>query len=186
MNTDWIPETQILLQNLTQSAIRPFFSVELGSILDESGMSAVVTAADSKAILRQVRKDLAPDLVAFIGMAVKWDKDERNRMVECVIGPGSSQFDILRLARSRADRYHLGTEELILRLQEYHRRLGIDIFRAETDVVEFDLLSLPENVSGFTRDLYQFCPVLVDQGLGSLDALQEYILSNRRVYLWWD
>jgi hypothetical protein len=78
------------------------------------------------------------------------------------------------------------TEDLIKHLKKYDDEYGIRIFHAETDTIQFDLVNLPSDLGAFARDLYQFCPDIVDQGVGSVAALKEAIREHRQVYLWWD
>ncbi len=61
----------------------------------------------------------------------------------------------------------------------------IDIVRAETDTVVFGLVNVPRDLAAFAEDLYKFCPDIVDQGAGSIEALQENVAGGR-VLLWWD
>ncbi len=106
--------------------------------------------------------------------------------MEIVVGKGGSQFDILHLGRSDACNYDMGTEDIIRKLQAWDRSYGIDIFHAETDIIELSLLKLPEDMQAFATDMYEFCPDIVDQGVGSVEALEEAIKDSREVYLWWD
>jgi hypothetical protein len=92
----------------------------------------------------------------------------------------------LRLARSDACNYDKDTEEIIEKLQAWHQSWGIDVFHAETDTIELMLLALPANLPEFARDVYEFCPDIVDQGVGSVEALEQSIRNSRQVYLWWD
>jgi hypothetical protein len=107
--------------------------------------------------------------------------------VEVVVGPGQSQFDILRIARSDAVNYGLETEDLVTRLQQYDRDVGISLLQAETDTIVFDLLREPADWAAFARELYAFCPDIVDQGgVDSVEELERQIRKERQVLLWWD
>lgn len=92
----------------------------------------------------------------------------------------------MRLAATDACNHDLGTEELISKLEEYDEEHGIDVYLAETDTVEFALLSIPEDLPAFAADLYEFCPDIVDQGIGSVAELAEVVGAFGVVYLWWD
>jgi len=39
---------------------------------------------------------------------------------------------------------------------------------------------------GQTKELYDFCPDIVDQGTGTMEALKLEITRTRELYLWWD
>ena len=132
-----------------------------------------------------LREALPPGSVAFIG-TTRWLGDEQHEGVELVVGPGASQLDIPRLVRSDAANYDMGTEDLVRKLREYDRDYGIGIFHAETDTIGFTLLNAPDDMPAFAADLYAFCPDVVDQGLGSVEALEESVEAYGQVYLWWD
>ena len=78
------------------------------------------------------------------------------------------------------------TEDLVRKLQEYDAKYGIDIFHAETDTIEFRFRSLPEDLAAFCADLYEFCPDIVDQGVGTVEKLEEEVARTGTVFLWWD
>lgn len=45
---------------------------------------------------------------------------------------------------------------------------------------------LPEDLYAFAASLYEFCPDIVEQGCGSVEALAEEIAREQTVHLWWD
>lgn len=135
--------------------------------------------------LSLIRSELPKGYVAFMG-TTNWLGPDINSGIEIVVGPGNNQFDIVRLARTDACNYDLSTEDIIRRLQQYDNEFGIDIFHAETDLVEFDLRTAPRDPAKLAADLYDFCPDLIDQGMGDLEDLAQEILEEKRVTLWWD
>ena len=145
----------------------------------------MVQASRAEAILEDVRRQLGPGLVAFIGTQNSLAKPKANG-VEVVVGVGTSQFDILRIAASDAVNYDKGTEDLINQLQSWDESIGVDIFQAETDTVQFRLKSMPGNMLAFAQEVYEFCPDIVDQGVGSVEDLAEEIRAANAVMLWWD
>ena len=135
--------------------------------------------------LAMIRNELPAGYVAFMG-TTSWLGEDRKSGIELVIGPGSCQFDILRHARTDACNYELQTEDIIRKLQDYDEQFGIDIFHAESDLVEFDLKTEPPDPETLAEDLYEFCPDLIDQGVGDLNDLAEELIHTRRISLWWD
>lgn len=165
--------------------VRPFSTYDFGRARDERCRSVIVPGRKAEAAVRRLREALEPGYVAFVGTS-RWLGDEGHQGVEVVVGPGTSQFDILRLARSDALNHDMGTDELVEKLRRYDEEFGIEIARAETDTVVFDLVRTPRDLAAFARDLYEFCPDIVDQGVGSVEALEETVDVTGRVYLWWD
>lgn len=173
------------LARVSKGQIRPYSTYNFGRERNDQCLSIILPKAGTRSLLPELRNQLPPSSVAFIG-TTQWYGNEQHEGAELVVGSGNSQFDILRLAKSDAANYGLDTEDLVKKLQEYDRNYGINIFHAETDTIEFELLSLPRNLSAFATDLYKFCPNIVNQGVGSVSALEESIEALGEVYLWWD
>lgn len=174
------------LSEIANAPAREYSTQEFGRVRYSEVRSVVVRKEKSHPVLERIRGELGLGLVAFIG-TTQWLGDEvHTDGEEIVVAPASSQFDILRVAHSDAVNYDMETEDLIKKLTEFDRNYGIDIFHAETDTIEFKFLKLPNDMPSFCKDLYEFCPDIVDQGVGSLAALELEIQRTRQVFLWWD
>ena len=145
------------------------------------------TRAEKQAVelIKELKKQLAPGLYTFIGTK-RWLGTFKPSGVEIVIGPGESQLDIVRHARTDAANYDLTTEDLVKKLSQYDKQFGIEITHAETDTIQFNMLTLPDDLPAFGQDLYAFCPDLIDQGCGSMDHLIHLIKQQKIISLWWD
>lgn len=143
--------------------------------------------AEKKAygFMRELRDQAVPGTVVFLG-TTRFLGDFKPDGVELVVGPGDSQLEIVRHARTDACNYDLTTDDIIKKLRQYDEQIGIDIIHAETDTISFKMLSLPGNLAAFAEDLYEFCPDLVDQGCGSVSELLELLRQERSIELWWD
>lgn len=182
---EWGEEALRLLARLTGAPVRPYATYDFGRQRDEGCLSVILTEGEARPLLAELRERLPAGTVAFIG-TTRWLGDECHAGAELVVGPGESQFDILRLARTDGVNHDLTTEDIIAKLREYDAAHGITIVRAETDTVEFNLDRNPADIAAFAADLYAFCPDIVDQGLGSVSALAESIEVVGAVSLWWD
>jgi len=179
------PAVEALARASGAGKVRPYSTYDFGRTKDERCASVVVPASETEALVFVLRKELERGLVAFVGTS-RWLGDEKHEGVEVIVGPGESQLDVVKLARSDAVNYDMGTEEIVAKLKEYDEDFGIDIKRAETDTIVFGLVGWPRDLAAFAGDLYEFCPDIVDQGAGSVEALEEEIEATGRVYLWWD
>lgn len=174
------------LSEISGTPIRNYSTRNFGRERNPDARSVVVPKARARQVLQHVRDELGPGLVAFIG-TTQWLGDEQHADgEEIVVANGDSQFEILRVAQSDAVNYDMLTDDLIKKLTEYDRNYGIDIFHAETDTIEFRFLKLPADLRAFCEDLYEFCPDIVDQGVGTVEALENEIRRSREVFLWWD
>lgn len=181
-----VQEPVILLEKLSGQPSRGYSTFDFGRMKDKQCLSVVVPEDTARPLVFSLRKQLPSGLVTFVGTS-QWLGDERHDdKVEIVVGKGESQFDILRLARTDACNFDMDTEDLIQKLESWHFSWGIDIIRAETDTIELTLAKMPADTHAFANEVYEFCPDIVDQGVGSVDALEEVIKDYKHIYLWWD
>ncbi|MEW5737886.1 MAG: DUF4253 domain-containing protein [Myxococcota bacterium] len=187
---DWRTAAQKLLSEYGK--VRPYSTRDFGRDRHAGAVSVVIegggpqVAEFARDVLTEVRAALPKGCVAWLG-TTRWLGDEQHPdKVELAIAEGSSQFDILRHAASDAINYGLETEDLVKQLTAYDEQHGIDIFHAETDTIEFDVTGEVDDWAAFAKDLYKFCPDIVDQGVGSVDALEATLAETGSVYLWWD
>src|SRR5260370_26196597 len=174
------------LSEISGAPVRDYSTRDFGRDRNPDARAVVVPKAKSRQVLQRIRRELDPTIVAFIG-STQWLGDEEHPDgEEIVLASAKSQFDILRVAQSDACNYDMLTEDLIKKLTEYDEACGIDIFHAETDTIEFRFLKLPADMPGFCNDLYQFCPAIVDQGVGTVEALEDEIRRTQEVFLWRD
>ena len=174
-----------VLREASGAEPRRYATYDFGRSQDPQSASVIVSEARAETLIDGLRARLPAGWVSFEGTS-RWLGDEVHQGVEVVVGPGSDQFDILRLARSDAVNYDMGTEALVRKLQDYDRQVGIQILIANTDTVVFSLRSAPADYRAFAEDLYEFCPDIVDQGFSTLDELEADLQRTQWVGLWWD
>lgn len=178
-----------LLARHTGASVRPYSTYDFGRARYAGAASAIIVGGDARAesTLRALRRDLPPGWVAYLGTSSFFgDEKVAAGAVELVVAPGRTPLDILRNARTDAVNYGLLTEALVRKLAAWDRAWGIDILRAETDTIELELRRLPDDLAAFAKEVHAFCPDVVDQGTGTIAALESEIATRRRVHLWWD
>ena len=77
-------------------------------------------------------------------------------------------FAAIRAAHTGGPNYGLDTEAIIAHLAKWQSICTFTVTGAEGDAVDIRFETLPEDLDAFVRDLYEFCPDLVDQGTGCL------------------
>lgn len=174
-----------VLAEVTGKSVQYFSTQDFGRATYSKARSVLVPEQTAEVVLRKVRTRLPAGTIAFVGVTHSLARPKPNG-VELVVAEGSSQFDILRVAASDGINYGLNTEDLIHELQAWDREIGIDIWQAETDTVQLRLKSIPKNLPAFATRVYKFCPDIVDQGAGSVSALEKEISKEKSVFLWWD
>lgn len=176
------PECISVLVEEKKTGANPFQAV-VGLVDGVFGNPIARKKADT--LLLELRQKLPTGYVAFVG-TTRWLGEFKPHGVELVVGPGKDQFEIIRHAKADAPNFDLTNEDIIKKLEQYHKESGIKINHAESDTIGFDLLALPDNLEAFANDLYEFCPDLVDQGSGDVSSLVEELRHSKSVQLWWD
>lgn len=173
------------LAEITQQPVNNFSTFDFGRQQNPTAKSVTIDNSIARDILWQIRQELEPGIITFIGNTRNLSNNEL-RQAEIAIALSESQFDILRLAQSNAFNFGLETEDIITKLKTYDKKYGIDIFHAELDIIEFILQNTPNYLTAFCEDLYDFCPDIVDQDVNSIEELEEDIMIQGEVSLWWD
>jgi len=174
-----LDEAATRLAEAAGTSHRDYSTYDFGRERDPQAKSVIAPSEHSSRLVHELRGQVGPNIIVFVG-TTSWLGDE------IVVAQGRDQFDILRVARSDAVNYDMGTEDLIKKLRSYDQQFGIDIFHAETDTIELGLVEMPDDLTAFCQDLYEFCPDIVDQGTGTVERLEEEIREAEQVFLWWD
>jgi hypothetical protein len=164
---------------------RTFSTRDFGRENFKGPHSVLVSDDRAEALLWRIRSQMPRGVVAFIGTERSLAKP-RAEGTELVVAEAKSQFDILRIAASDAVNYGKETEDLVRTLQSWDEKYGIDIYAAQTDAIRLKLKSLPKDMKSFANEVYEFCPDIVDQGVGDVEKLAAEIAATKAVYLWWD
>jgi len=180
-----LQEAAHVLAHESGSVVRDYSTRDFGREQFAGARSVVVPGNRAQEILAAVRSRLGPGLIAFIGTQNNL-ADSAPIGIEVVVASGESQFDILRVAASDAVNYDMGTEDLVRELQTWDAEVGIDIYAAQTDLMQLRLKTMPRDLKRFAGRVYEFCPDIVDQGTGTVAELEKTIAESREIYLWWD
>lgn len=95
-------------------------------------------------------------------------------------------FDALRFEGTNGINYDIYTDDIIAKLKVWNDQFGLDIFAASFDLVQARYIKMPPDMKAHAEETYAFCPDIVDQGTGSVVALQEETEKTQQLYLWWD
>lgn len=174
-----------LLHRVSGSDVRPYSTRDFGRERYSGAISVLVDPARAERILFAVRKELPTGLIAFIGTTRSLSTPSASG-VELVIGRGTGPLDILDVAKTDAINYGMTTKDLKVRLARWNKTYGIDIWQAETDTIQLRFKEMPRDIKLFGKEVYKFCPDIVDQGVGTQEALVQDIRKIKGLYLWWD
>lgn len=98
----------------------------------------------------------------------------------------NDELDILRYRKTDGINYDLENKDVIKKISEWKSKYGLIIIGCSLDYVHIEFDKLPQNMTEFAKEVYEFCPDYVDQGVGDLKSLEEYIKEEKGILLWWD
>lgn len=174
-----------LVERVSGELVRDYMTHDFGRARSSAGISVIVPEGDALDVVAAIRAKLGAGYSAFLGTTLWLGDEVHPGEVEVVVAPIEEKWDILRLARTDAVNYDMQTEDVIDWLSARDSMLQIDILQANTDTVFAALGAVPADIDSFLKELYEFCPDIVDQGTGSVEGLREMI-DGRVLYLWWD
>ena len=99
---------------------------------------------------------------------------------------GNEELDILRYRRTDGINYGLDSEDVLKKVSEWDALFTVSVIGCERDWLHLEFEKLPNDLTAFANEVYEFCPDSVDQGVGSIEELEKAIISMRGVWLWWD
>ena len=82
-------------------------------------------------------------------------------------------FAAIRQAETSAPNFDLDNAEIIDHLKQWQSLCSYVVKEAEGDRIEIEFTTLPKDMDAFARDLYDFCPDVVDQGTGCVHEMLE-------------
>lgn len=95
------------------------------------------------------------------------------------------QFDILRIVKTDGVNFDIMNEDIIKKFKEWDSKYGIEIYGA--DYAQVDIwIKNPKDIESLSKEIYEFCPDIIDQGLGDIIVLEKMIREGYIINFWWD
>lgn len=102
--------------------------------------------------------------------------------------PSRDPVDAVLKMNTNGDNYGIGTPRVAAWLREVRRDHPLTVVAAEFDDVEarFQRPLTADEASALAGRVARFCPDVVSQGTGSVEALAREMRRTRTLYCWWD
>jgi len=136
---------------------------------------------NGRAVLRKVRQQLDP---------TEYDA----YLLEETYGTGPDQIAVLdaddheylAIVRTDAANFDMDHEAVMDRYLQWEKLYDLKLRGAGLDWMEAEIGNPPPDWLAFAKEVYTFCPDIVDQGVGDVEALAKEMERSRTLYLWWD
>jgi len=99
--------------------------------------------------------------------------------------PTSDMYTVMAAMETNGDNYNIGTAGVIAWMKDLQQDQPFVLTGIGFDYMEGHFTGPIKNSKDLARRMYEFCPDIVDQGVGSLDKLAKE-LEKGTLYFWWD
>lgn len=180
-------KTELLteLKSLTKTELGqlPAIDQETGDVLNDKLFNGVFTETSEKNAVEFVKKLKNRFRENGYLIFVFEGKDDKKNVA---VIKGTDDLDILRYRRTDGINYDLENEDVIRKISEWKTKYGLIVIGCSRDWLQVEFDKLPSDIDAFVKEVYDFCPDSVDQGVGTIDKLKEAIKEMNGVWLWWD
>ena len=105
---------------------------------------------------------------------------------EIAIVRGDNALTFLTTVGTNGVNYNVMREDVLARYKVWDNKYGLNLQGAGLDWLEATFDNPPDDWLVFAKEVYRFCPDVVDQGAGDVGALALELRKGNGVYLWWD
>ena len=99
--------------------------------------------------------------------------------------PTADKYAVMAAMETNGDNYSIGTAGVIAWLKELEPEQPFIMTGIGFDYMEGFFTTPVKDPKALAKRMYQFCPDIVDQGTGSVNALADE-LRKGALYFWWD
>lgn len=161
----------------------PAIDQETGDVLNDQAFNGVFTETpEVKAVdyVKQLKNKFSSNgyLIFVFGSEVV--------QKHIAVIKGTDELDILRYRRTDGINYDLENEAIVKKIAEWKSKYGLIVIGCGRDWLQVEFNKLPTDMQSFANEVYEFCPDSIDQGLGTIEDLQQAIIEMKGIWLWWD
>ncbi len=84
-----------------------------------------------------------------------------------------AKFDIIKEQETNGINYDISNEDVLKKLENWDSQYGIEIGDVTNESVIVMFNSLPSDLEPLAKDIYEFCPDVIEQHFGVMDEMLE-------------
>jgi len=100
--------------------------------------------------------------------------------------PTNDKYDALLAMQTNGQNFDLMPQDVVAWLQKLEKEQPLVITGAGFDFVRGKFLSKIAKPAALAKRMYDFCPDIVDQGVGDSKALADQLRKSPEFFFWWD
>ncbi|MDU1889541.1 MAG: DUF4253 domain-containing protein [Dysgonomonas sp.] len=98
----------------------------------------------------------------------------------------TDKYEILSNIRTNGANYNIDPDSLITIIKDFDKKYSLELIGASGDWCEFIVHNEKTDWRQLAKEAYAVCPDIVDQGTGTILALERELRMTKRLYFWWD
>jgi hypothetical protein len=161
----------------------PTIDQETGDIITAQKYNGIYCESSENEVVGMVKK-LKSKFSGNSYLVFAFDDGEGNKSVAVI--KGSNELDILRYRRTDGINYGIDNTAVVKKITQWQKKYGLTVIGCGRDWLQVEFDKLPANADQFAKEVYKFCPDIVDQGVGDIESLKAAIKEMHGVALWWD
>lgn len=115
-----------------------------------------------------------------------FDDSFTNTYYDIIIIDGSDPYDIIKRIGTNGVNYDIYNSDVVNKLKEWNDQVNFKFVVIDVSRIHAYMGKLPNNIQSFSKDVYAFCPDVIDQGYGSMNKMISDYEENKYFWLWWD
>ena len=181
--------------DFTERSQSPEFQNSLGMLSNELGLrftalDAIAGGVQATASYSSVEQNLvswhqaALKHGAFL-FRIDCNFDIANQPDVLAVLPTTDKYEVLQAVGTDGVNLDIDNAEVIAWLRTMEEQNPFTLTGAGLDFLEGHFVTPPQNADALAKRMYEFCPDIVDQGTGTVEALADE-LAKGKLYFWWD
>ena len=182
---DDFPGAVRALQRLAGGSATPLFGTDsLGDSVATGGVAVAVASDRAEAFVAGAQpRFLEKGFYLFRSEQRFGISGQADRVA---LFPRRDPYEILRLMGTNGANYGIGSDSIVAWLETLERDQPFVLTGIDFDWVEGRFTTEIHDAAALARRFNAFCPDIVEQGTGTVEALAQELEQSRRLYCWWD